>query len=225
MKLLSFFALATAIIFAGCDVTVTTGGGSAANALQGSGTSKTEDREVTEFDSIVLYGAGTVNVSLGESPKLTVSADDNLLELIESKVEEGQLKIKPTESISAKSDLVYEITTNSLTKLVVDGAAKVNLNDVKGSDLTLEVNGAASASGSGEVDQLTIATKGASSVKLQELHAKTLNVKLAGAGSATVFASESVDAEIAGVGSIIVHGNPADVNKQVNGLGTIKIVD
>jgi hypothetical protein len=56
--------------------------------------------------------------------------------------------------------------------------------------------------------------------KAKELQSKTANVNISGAGSATVWAEDELDATISGAGSVNYYGSPS-VTKNVNGVGSI----
>ena len=225
MRVFEFvIAMMAAVSFVGCNVSIHGLVGSV-SGVQGSGVEMTEAREIEDFDSLCLEGHGTVTISVGQETSLTVTTDDNLVELIETKVEGGVLKIKPTESINAKSGLKFDITTPSLKRIEVAGAADININDAAGDELLIEISGAGQLNGSGSVTNLDVEINGAGNVSLSELESENTTIEISGAGSAEVFASQSVNAEISGTGSIQVHGNPAKVQKEVNGIGSIQIVE
>ena len=153
------------------------------------------------------------------------TADDNLLELIETKVKNGTLTIKPTESISPKSGLKFEIVTPNLELIRSEGATLVEISDLEGDTLKLEIKGASNVTGYGTVNELTVDLKGASSADLAKMISKTTKVDASGACSATVHATASVDVSLKGAGTITVHGKPEDVVKSVQGIGRVKIVE
>lgn len=211
------------VCFLGCDVSVNLNG--SATGIKGSGVSKTETRDIEDFEKIHFNGAGTVNLTFGESSSLEVSGDDNLLPLIETKVENGKLVISPTESINPKSKLVFNVVVVDLKEVTVAGAASMDIEEAASDSLKIQVSGAAEVTGSGAVDQLDISISGAGSIGLKEMKSKDLKISVSGAASATVYASESLDAKLSGVGSISCHGNPENVEKSTSGLGTISILD
>lgn len=195
------------------------------SGIEGSGVEVTEEREIDEFDSITLVGFGAVDLTVGPETFLAVTTDDNLLEVIETTVENGNLKIRPTESIDVKSGLKFKITTPTLAKVKVEGATSLTVNDAAGESLSIDVSGAGKVDGNGDVTNLDLEISGAGSIKLADLKSENTTVEISGAGSASVYASESIDANLSGVGSVKVYGSPATVKKNVSGLGTVKLVD
>ncbi|MEM7453270.1 MAG: DUF2807 domain-containing protein [Planctomycetota bacterium] len=212
---------ALTISIAGCNISFN----GSSSGVAGSGTKKSEDREVTEFTRIVIEGVGEVEISIAEEASLSIATDDNILELIESTVEDGVLKIRPTESINPTIGPEITIATLALEGVTVDGAAALDITGDLGESLDIVLNGAGNVEGNGSVNDLNIETNGAGNVDLEELEADSVKIVLNGAGNGTVHANSSVDATINGFGSVTVHGNPADVNRSVNGLGSVSIVE
>ncbi len=76
-----------------------------------------------------------------------------------------------------------------------------------------------SLSGSAEV--LKVGVSGAANLEAKELIARLVKIDLSGAANATVYAEESVNASVSGVGNINYYGNPSDVQSNVSGIGSI----
>lgn len=222
MKIASLLLVAGLVVTSGCNVSFNVGG---LSGVKGSGVPATEDRTLDgEFTAIELDGTGSLIVSQGEQ-SLSVTADDNLLDLISTEVVDGTLVIKNIESISPSSKIEFNLSTPELSKVSIDGAGNCELKSFQAEKLTLSVDGAGNFKGTGTVDELDISIDGAGSAKLQELESKNATVEIDGAGSAKVFASESVNSSIDGVGSIKVYGNPPEKKKDVDGIGSVSYVD
>lgn len=212
-RILCLFAAAFCVSCCGCT------------GIPGSGVSDTETRQVDSFDEIELSGIGTLNISTGDTQSVSVTADDNLLELLETSVSDGKLKIRPTKSISPKTDIVIDVTIPNIKAVELSGATSLNLDNVSSESLSIEMSGACGADGSGNIGDLNLEMSGACKARFKSLEAKNVKVDLSGAGSATVFASESFEADVSGVGKITCHGNPPDVTKDSSGISKIKIVE
>ena len=210
--------LSLAVTLSGCSLISNPG-------VPGSGVSKTELRDVETFEEIELKGAGSVEVTFGDEQSLELTTDDNLLELIETKVEGGKLVIKPTEAIDPSISLEVKINLSKLTSVRIRGAGTLDIDGIQGEKLDLSVDGAGTIKGTGSVKDLKVDISGAGSAKLAELKAENVEIELSGAGSANVFASKSFDGNVSGVGKIDCQGNPEDVKKNVSGIGRIEIGD
>ena len=191
---------------------------------KGSGVPVTESREVEDFDSVVLSGSGDVQVIVGESKSVTVTFDDNLVDLVQTEVRNGELRVYTTGGWSSSLGLQVEVRTPELRSATVSGAGDMVLNGVSGESLELEISGAGDLSGDGAVDSLSVEVSGVGEAELKQLQSKKATVSVSGAGDATVFATESVDASVSGTGDVEVYGNPASVKQSTSGVGDVTIV-
>jgi hypothetical protein len=73
---------------------------------------------------------------------------------------------------------------------------------------------------SGVADDFDLNLSGFGSFNGRDLHTKTADVELSGAGSATVRVDDELDAQISGAGSINYYGSP-NVTKQISGVGSV----
>src|SRR5581483_1904312 len=64
------------------------------NKVQGSGTAKTEKRDVARFTAIEANFHGVINVAAQAPASLSISGDDNIVSLITTEVKNGTLYIK-----------------------------------------------------------------------------------------------------------------------------------
>ena len=192
--------------------------------LPGSGVSKTENREVGDFDRISMEEIGTLNVTIGDTASVAITTDDNLLEYIETTVDDdGRLKIRNSEMLNPDVGLVVDVVVPDLTSVEIAGAVTLNLFDYEGESLDLELNGACGVTAFGTVRRLDIELNGACRASLKKLESENANVEINGTGSAEVFASKSIDAEASGFAGITCYGNPEDVEKEANGISRVTI--
>jgi hypothetical protein len=87
-------------------------------------------------------------------------------------------------------------------------------------NLSVDLSGAGSLTASGTTDNLDVNISGFGDFKGADLHGITASVNISGAGSATVWVDDKLDAEISGAGSINYYG-AAKVAKQINGIGSV----
>lgn len=193
--------------------------------IPGSGTDKTEDRPVSQFDKIDLSGFGTARIQFGSEPSLKVTCDDNLLEFIQTEVEDGTLKLEVVENIKPSNGIQFDIVVTELTSVGVSGAANVDIDSFRGPQLRLSVSGSCKLNARGTVDNLEIAVSGAASIQTAELIAKAVKVSVSGTASGDVYASDSLDASISGVGRINCLGKPGNVKEAISGTGKITVVE
>jgi hypothetical protein len=193
--------------------------------LRGSGTPMTEQRDVDSFDSIDLGGAFklVVHVAPGATQKLEITADDNIVPKIVSKVSGSELSLSVDHwMVRTKLPMTVEVWVPSLLGLDASGASEIEVDGLHGERFDLDLSGASQSTLSGEIDRFEVDSSGASHLDARTLEAKTVKIDLSGAGDAEVWASDQLDAEVSGAGKVHYWGEPEQVNKEVSGAGSIE---
>ncbi len=202
-----------ALLMAGCP---------AVSGHAGSGQVATEKRSVGAFSRVDLSGAAEVEASIGPVQSVEVTLDDNLLPLIETKVEGDTLKIDSTESYSTSLGLKVKIVAPSIEGFSVSGAANLHATSLDAKTFSLNIDGAGNVNLQGHVDVLEVQAAGAAKIRAYDLAAKQVRLNLSGAGDAQVNAAESLDATVSGAGSVRYRGHPAQVRQDVSGVGSVQ---
>ncbi len=213
-----------------------------ANAIKGSGELTTESHTLGFFSEIDLRGAYSVTLSQGGNAMLTIETDDNLHELIKVELIDEKLSIvSDRETVLRPTRMDLFITYPEIHQLSIQGAGKVTTTEkILTDNLFLDMSGAADlhldieteslhtrVSGAGNIYLRGMAThhhielSGASNLKADELICKHTIISLSGAGSAAVYASETLKASMSGVGKITYHGDPIEKTIKKSGLGSI----
>jgi hypothetical protein len=193
-------------------------------------------RSVEAFDAIELRSKADIDVTVGGPQTVTVESDAHTLSQLDTRVEGHTLMVDAGDGIGGSGGgahvhfaIVHDgptahitITVPALTALRVLGAGRFVLHQLKGPQFAFEVKGAGMLVADGAVDALTLDLKGAGKVDTSALQAKTVDVTIGGAGSATVWAKDAMTARVEGIGRVIYLGNPPTVVKRVSGLGMIR---
>jgi hypothetical protein len=191
--------------------------------IRGSGVVKEEVRDAAGFTSITLTSIGDVHVRQAEKDSLVIRAEDNLLPLLESRVEGGTLKLSVAKDarIDPTKPVEFDVTVKNLQGLKVSGAGSVEASDIRAKNLLVELSGVGSVAVSGAADELALTLSGVGSYRGADFKTKRATVRSSGVGSAVVNASELLDASVSGVGSVEYVGSP-QVRQSVSGVGSIK---
>jgi carbon monoxide dehydrogenase subunit G len=190
----------------------------------GSGVIKTEKRSVSSFTSIDASGAFEIEVICQKEPGLEIEGDDNLLPLVRTEVNGSRLTIKSDEPFSVKKPIRVRISVSTIESISSSGATSFSVLDVKNEKLKIDASGASSIELTGETSALTLDLSGATRVNAVKLVAARVKISMSGAGKATVFASDELDAEVSGAGIVVYSGNPK-VIKKVTGVGSVSKKD
>ncbi|MEN8008312.1 MAG: head GIN domain-containing protein [Candidatus Krumholzibacteriota bacterium] len=191
------------------------------NNIKGSGDMETRTLDLKDFHAIDVGGAFDLDITLGDKQKVVMTIDDNLWDNLEAEVHGGTLEIGWDKSCNPDGDCRVEIVVRKLDAMDIHGAADVGIRDFHGDSFSFDVSGAAELDMDGTVDKLDISVSGAGDIDTRDLKAKVVKISVSGAGEAKVFASESFEGRVSGVGNIDYWGDPEHQKTKVSGMGDI----
>ncbi|MEN8702955.1 MAG: head GIN domain-containing protein [Polaribacter sp.] len=212
------------------------------NSVNGNKNVEVADRTVAEdFTKIKVSTGLDLYLSQGTENKITLEADENLHEIIFTKIENGELKIYSDKNIwNAKAKKVY-LTVKGLTSIVATSGSNVyteeelsveNINIVSTSgadiDLNLNANSVISTATSGSdiklngttIQHTCSATSGAS-IEAYDLTSENVTVNVTSGADINIYASVSLEARATSGGDIDFKGNPKNVKKSSTSGGSI----
>ena len=190
--------------------------------LRGSGVAATQVREVGEFRGIELLGATDLRLQVGGERSVRVTCDDNLIERLETRVENGVLKIGfGPGRYQVRTDALVEIGVPSLDSLSLQGSGDASLSGVHGERFTLAVSGSGDVRAQGEVEELHASVSGSGDLSLYELCARRVHASISGSGDIEVCALEGLYANLSGSGDIRCRGN-VPIESQTSGSGSVR---
>lgn len=201
---------------------------SANTIIQGNGIVKKEIREVEKYHTIIIKIGYDIVLTNETQGKIRVVGEENINPIILTEVKNGILEIgtnpKMGYSSKQKNNKIY-IPAKGINTLKVTGVSDIKSEEaLEFSKLKVEIEGVANVALIGKVEDLEINMKGTGRFSGFDLMAENAQVKLKGMGDIKVFATQSFDGEVKGVGTIKVKGNPKKVSKTEKGLGRIRIL-
>lgn len=133
----------------------------------------------------------------------------------------------PCEYISVEGDYEINVDAAGVSRfgLEIAGAADGTISNLNAEKTVLAVDGAANITLSGASDTLSCKLNGAGTIDAKELNAKEADLIINGAGTIKATATDKLEAQINGAGTISYYGNPSDVSQQINGMGSIKAAE
>ncbi|ASB48359.1 head GIN domain-containing protein [Alkalitalea saponilacus] len=209
---------------------------------------KVEVRRTGDFTTVDLVGDFEIFLQKGDENRLELKGDKNMLDRVLINHDDDRLVVELlTDNISRRSasrvgirltvtelkslTAVSRISLHTPSEFTFDslvmnfaGAVNVNL-DLSGKYLELNFAGATSADIEGNVECLKVNMPGAGKLNAYDLMAEKVDLVLAGAGSANVFASEELKVEVAGACVVNYRGNPRNLYSNVSGIGRVRAVD
>lgn len=104
----------------------------------------------------------------------------------------------------------------------IKGGGNITLLDLKQAGIVLEIEASGDITASGEVDSLTVKIAGSGYVDATDLIVNQGNLSIAASGAIRAHVKQSVTAQIAGSGDIVVRGNPVQKSQKIAGSGSVK---
>lgn len=190
--------------------------------IRGSGVEATVKREVGHFDAVKLTGSPDVDIRISEPRSLSLTADDNILDLIETEVRDNTLFIGSKKSYSSRTGVEISIVVPELRGAWVTGSGDITVHGLDSPALETGVSGSGDISASGTVGEVDAVVTGSGSIDLSEVMAKQAEAMVTGSGDIEIYAEESLDATVTGSGDISYRGSPEKVNRKVTGSGSVK---
>jgi len=188
----------------------------------GSGGPAAQTRSLPPFVSVYMTGISSLSLQIGSRQSVVVSADNNLLGRITTRVVSDTLVVgnKPG-SYSVKTPIVVRVTVPSALSLTLDGEGDITASGIHQSALTLALDGVGTIWANGTATRLHLTIDGAGDAQLEPLTARDATVVINGDSQARLTATNSLSTTIAGNGSVSYLGNPPHVTSTVTGDGRV----
>lgn len=185
--------------------------------------SASETRNVSDFRGIDLAGVIDADVTLGKPFSVVVSGEADLLSKVITRIDDGVLVIKTKSKLPRNTHLHASVTAPDLASVSLSGVGDLKVTGVSNHELTISLSGVGSLSATGSTASLHVVSTGTGDIAAKSLAAKKAVVEMSGVGQTTLQATQALDAQLTGVGSIDVYGKPPQVKKSRTGIGDITI--
>jgi hypothetical protein len=201
----------------------------AATNVKGSGDVVKEDRKIGHITGVRLATSGKMFIKLGNKESLTIEAEDNLLEYIETEVKNGVLEIdnrrkfnlRPTEPI------YYYLTVKELNQIGISSSGDIEAPFIKADKFEISI------SSSGDLDMegldaptVEIGVSSSGDVTIEDLNTRELDIGISSSGDVSfnkVDAAE-VSIGISSSGDVIMKSLFAEnIESRISSSGNIEI--
>lgn len=234
----AIIAVIITVLFASCHIKdIEIGGG-----IDGSGNVITEKRTINEsFTKIEVKRGIEVVVEQDNTVSIEVEADDNIINYITTKVENGVLVVSSDESIDSAEAMTVRVKMPTINGLESTSGSSIKTNTtlkgtsivVKSSsgseiDATLEYEEVKSESSSGSEQtlagktlKLTTASSSGSDINADHLIANVITSQSSSGSSTTVHPLVNLTAKASSGSSINYNGTPKNVTEEENSGGDV----
>jgi hypothetical protein len=203
------------------------------DGIVGSGELVTRDFALADFDRLDVSNAFESTVQQSDEFTVSVTADDNLMELVEVEVRGSELRVglAPATSLRSPHTLEARISMPELRGADLSGASRLTFlgfedetdfdlglsgasfaqGDLDGDAVSVELSGASRADLGGSAETLALEASGASTADFEDLEVERVTlVELSGASRATLTVEDAIDRiDLSGVSHLDYFGDPS----------------
>lgn len=229
---LFFFVSLMILLFPGCDYSLF--------GIKGVGETITQEIFLENFDKIDMAIDADVVFYKGDTQKIEIEAQQNIIANIKTKVKSGKWDIEYDKNVGRHNPVKIYITLPEISQIILSGSGDIYSEDTFDvENLKLSISGSGdidfavntdntdiSVSGSGNIfleggtiDQ-DISVSGSGNCKCFSFFSTKSNVSISGSGNCEVFARDDLIVNISGSGNVYYKGNP-DINSHITGSGDV----
>ena len=169
------------------------------------GTGDIVSKEVTvdAFNSIQNVGVTNIYYTKGNTRKVVLKAQQNILDVMKYSVTNNELVLSTDDnvSISTSKEISAEITNPDLTSINIVGTGNIDLT------------------GSGQSNLIIVAT-GTGNINAYDFPVDTCSISMTGTGWCKVNVNKLLHVTLTGIGSVYYKGHP-EIHSSITGLGSI----
>lgn len=212
-------------------------------AKPGSGNVVSQIKPLEGFTRVNVGNAFHVEIKESTQFSVSISADDNVIDLVETEKEGDTLRIGLEAGDYSEVTLRARITMPELLGVMLNGASRATLegfssaNDlsislsgssalegyVEARQADLRINGASKLTLAGSTDNLLVRASGASVLDLQHFSIDRASVVLNGASQATVNVRSAIEqADLSGASILLYEGEPELGDIQTSGASRLE---
>jgi len=211
----------------------------------GEGPLVTQTRTVGNFTGVSSEMSGKVNFTIAPDYKVEITAQQNILDVLNTNVVNGVLHIDFKNNVRVKQheDLLINITAPYADYFRLSGSGNMNVQgDITANNLKVTLSGSGDItvqhaviadkidtdiSGSGNISiaggsavNEDVDISGSGKVEIAGVDAQNAVTHTSGSGDVKLALSTNLDAHISGSGSVYYHGNPI-IRTHISGSGRV----
>ena len=215
-------------IVAGISLMMSVGAGPVAMAM-GDDRDDTDQTEKSfnfkDFDQIEVTGVYDLDVQVGvDRYSVRISGRASNVELATVRLANRTLYLgqRRAGAFKNKKSVDAEITLPHLNAIVVSGVVDGEIEGIDSEALRISVSGVGDLELEGKCGTLNADLSGVGDLDAKSLNCNHAKVRVSGVGDARVWASESLDAHVSGIGDLTCYGSPKKVRKNRSFFSSIK---
>jgi len=191
-------ALASLVLCAGCRLEINEG-------VKGNGDVVTETRAFEGIDAVALRNQGDLIITLGDREELIIQAESNLIELLETEVDDGTLVLREKRGVRLRptKPIRFALTVRSLEGIRNSASGDITAPRLRAERMDIRLSGSGDLDLRGlETGECVVRITGSGDATIDALEAVSLAVRQSGSGDLEigVGAADSFEAHLSGSG-------------------------
>ncbi len=177
--------------------------------IKGSKNYITKKTTLEKFNVVTLSGSANIIYQQDSSSRIEIYGSDNIIDIMNVKVDKGELNIKFKKNVHIVDlgKLEIKIYSPDLNQMTINGSGGILFaNGIRSQeDLKVTINGSGNLAGSSfQCRELSLAIHGSGDLRLKQINC------------------EECDASISGSGDISLNGSAKEASYSISGSGDIK---
>jgi len=213
--------------------------------VTGDGPLVTQTRSVVNFSGIDLRVSGDVEFKQDPNYKVEVTAQQNILDVMETYVSNNRLVVKFKNDVIVKSHESVHVVVSAPSfyslklsgsgsmvatgpispanmEIDISGSGNINIPELHTGLIDVDISGSGSvAVGSGTATEEALKISGSGSIDLSTIPVQKANTRTSGSGDTRLNVASNLDVTISGSGNVYYKGNPI-INASISGSGKVK---
>jgi len=244
---LKIFAVLSVLLGAtmACSLPRLVPGAEQPNKTEWDKTQVNEKQKLDTFNEIEFKGGGTIYLEQADDFSIEMEGSKTAVDTVKIEVRNGRLIIDQERSswqwLTELDYPSFTIKFKDLSHFTLVGGAKVVANDLELDSLLLKISGGGSLSMSnfyaqsivmdieggisveinGEASQQDLEFSGGIDYKAEDFKGEDVKLKMEGAGSAILWATETLDLDLSGAYNVEYYGKPI-LSQNVQGVGNLE---
>ncbi|EMB26385.1 head GIN domain-containing protein [Treponema denticola] len=211
--------------------------------IKGNGKIETKSFPQNNFNALSISGGWTADIRYSETFSMQIETDENIFSDLDISVAGTTLNIgfksgysiSPTQcKVSITMPALIKLqTVGSLTAVIssfnmakdsmsidISGSGNITARDITVNTLKVDVSGSADFSATGKAENMIADISGSGDIKTTDFETEKADISISGSGSAKVWVTRHLKADIGASGSIRYKGNPV-IETKSSGSGRI----
>jgi hypothetical protein len=210
--------------------------------IDGEGAVIKQEISLSPIDGLDLGFGGDVILTPGQTQKIVIEGQKNIIDNIKRDVSNGIWRISYIKNVDDAKPVTVYITIPTIKHVGLSGSGSIKstskfsglkdvdiavsgsgdiMMDIEARETGIRISGSGEIQLAGSTEALEVAISGSGDVMTKELMASRCKVQISGSGDAAVYVSGDLETSISGSGDVMYRGD-ASVTARISGNGEVR---